>query len=336
MIRLTDASPIGQVKRTTEGYISAVARSIRSGVQEYGAWENDQWLAMAEAVGKTATDTVSVYRPPESVFSKDSLKSAVHIPVTLGHPAELVDSSNWADYAVGEVGSDVLRDGEFVAFSLMIKDKKGTDAYDAGTVELSAGYLAEMTIAGDESPYDYIMGPPVFNHLALVQKARAGSAARIGDAQWGASPVIVEDKKMTVELKTVILGDKAVQVEAKDADTVAAILKDHKTALDALQAANGALEVKLADALAKVLTDAQIAALVSAKVKVDTERAAVMAKLGDKAKDWSDSQIEGAFLALDGIGDDTMRTVIKDQKPIEDADAKIAAAQKKFLNPEAK
>src|SRR5690606_14425297 len=94
--------------------------------------------------------------------------------------------------------------------------------------EISMGYTAELRDAPSDSGADYEMHNLRFNHLALVPKGRAGSQARLAD-EWGASPVIVKDQNMTVELKTVVLGDKAVQVEAKDADTVAAILKDHKT-----------------------------------------------------------------------------------------------------------
>lgn len=338
--KFTDAAQIGEVKRTKEGYVSAFARAVRSGIQDYGAWENEHWLALADAVGKGPLDVVRVYRPPESVFSKDSLKSAVHIPITIGHPPVMVDSSNWAEYAVGETGSDIMRDGELVAFSLMLKDDKGTSAFDAGVVELSAGYTAELTIADKGLDYDYVMGPPDYNHLALVPKGRAGSA-RIGDAQtWGAMPINLNDRKDSdLDMVKLMVGDKAVQVAANDADIITTLVKDHKTAIDAKDTEIGELKGKLATAEAKVLDDAAIAKLVDAKVEAKTKRDAVAAKFGDEAvKDASDAEIAGMFKVIDAAGDadETVRNALKDAKPIKDAEDKIKAAQMKFLKPEGK
>ena len=340
-IKFTDAVQIGEVKRTKEGYVSAFARAVRSGVQDYGAWENEHWLALADAVGKGPRDVVRVYRPPESVFSKDSLKSAVHIPITIGHPPVMVDSSNWSEYSVGETGSDIMRDGELVAFSLMLKDEKGTAAFDAGVVELSAGYTAELTIADKGLDYDYVMGPPDYNHLALVPKGRAGSA-RIGDAQtWGAMPINLNDRKDSdLDMVKLMVGDKAVQVAANDADIITTLVKDHKTSIDAKDTEIGELKGKLATAEAKVLDEAAIAKLVDAKVDAKTKRDAVAAKFGDEAvKDASDAEIAGMFKVIDksaGNADETVRNALKDAKPIQDAEDKIKAAQMKFLKPEGK
>lgn len=341
MIRFTDSVKIGEVKRTKEGYVSAFARAVRTGVQDYGAWENEHWLDLARAVGKGPNDTVSVYRPPESVFSKDSLKSAIHIPVTLNHPPVMVDSSNWSEYAIGETGSDVMRDGELVAFSLMLKDERGTKAFDDGVVELSAGYIAALDKAPSGSHYDYVMGPPEYNHLALVPAGRAGAKARIGDSaeNWGAMPINLNDRKDSkLDMVKLMVGDKAVQVAASDADIVTGLVKDHISALGLKDKEIGELTVKLSAAEAKVISDADLAKLVDAKVKANTERAAVKAKIGDKADAMTDAQIEGAFLALDGVAEvnDDARRVLADRKPIADADERIKAAQKKFLNPEAK
>lgn len=336
MIRFTDAAKIGGTKKTQEGYLVATSRVARTGVQIYRA---DEIGDIATAAGFAGGDAVRVYRAPDQVFHADTLASITRVPVTIDHPPEMVDADNWSEYAVGDVGDAYARDGEWIVVNPMIKDAAARKAAETTHAEISMGYTANIVKARDGVDADFEMVDIRMNHLALVPRGRAGSQARIGDAKtWGASPVTVEDKQMT-ELKTVILGDKAVQVEAKDADTVAAILKDHKSALDAKDAKIGELEVKLADANAKVLTDAQIAGLVKAKVKADTERAAVIAKIGDKAKDWSDSQIEGAYLALDAAPaavDDTARKALADMKPIQDAEDKIKAAQRKFLNPEAK
>lgn len=335
MIRFTDAAPIGRVKTTSEGYVTAYARAVRSGVQKYRASE----------IGMIGDDIVNVYRPPEEVFSAESLRSFSHAPVTINHPSVLVDSENWKDLAVGEVSTEAVRDGEFIALPLILKDAGAIQAVQSGKRELSAGYTADIDfedgVAPDGTKYQAVQRNIHINHLALVDSARAGSQARIGDAQnWGAAPVTMKDDVMTVEVKTVVLGDKAVEVVAKDAETVAAILKDHAAEIADKDAKIGELKAKLADAEAKVLSDEDLAKLVDAKVEANTKRAAVAAKFGDEAvKDASDAEIAGMYRVIDKapakVNDDA-RKVLSNPKVVEDADDAILAAQRKFLNLEGK
>ena len=338
MIRFNDAAKIGGTKKTQEGYLVATSRVARTGVQTYLASELGD-----VADGFEPDAVVRVYRAEDQVFHKDTLASITRVPVTLDHPPELVDADNWATYSVGDVGDAFARDGEWIVVNPMIKDAAARTAAETTHKEISMGYTANIVKARDGVDADFEMVDIRMNHLALVPKGRAGSQARIGDAQtWGASPVTVEDKRMTVELKTVILGDKAVQVEAKDADTVAAILKDHKTAIDAKDTEIVALTKRATDAEAKILTDAQISELVTAKSKSDADRAKVLAILKDEAKvkAMSDEAIAGALAVLGdsdaGNADETVRNALKDAKPIKDAEDKIKAAQMKFLKPEGK
>lgn len=275
MIKFLDRANIGQIKRTAEGYIATQARAVRSGIQEYMAFEFGD-LAIAD--GFDRDDIIRIYRPPESVFSKDSLKSAVHIPITVDHPAEMVDSENYADLAVGEVSTDVMRDGEFVAFSIMVKDKRGIEAIDAGKVELSAGYTAEL-VRVNHTDYDYVMGKPNYNHLAIVDQARAGSDARIGDnaaKQWGAAPLSKPDKKETVmDIVKVMIGDKAVSVAATDAEIVTKLMAD----LETEKTAHAATKIEAADAARQIKTPEEIAAMVADGVKEIAEVSDKAAKL---------------------------------------------------------
>ncbi len=335
MIRFNDAAEIGGTKKTQEGYLIATSRVARTGVQTYLASELGD-----VADGFEPDAVVRVYRAEDQVFHKDTLASITRVPVTLDHPPELVDADNWATYSVGDVGDAFARDGEWIVVNPMIKDAAARTAAETTHKEISMGYTANIVKARDGVDADFEMVDIRMNHLALVPKGRAGSQARIGDAAtWGASPVTVEDDKMTVELKTVILGDATVEVKASDAATVAAILKDHKTAIDAKDTEIGELKGKLATAEAKVLDDAAIAKLVDAKVEAKTKRDAVAAKFGDEAvKDASDAEIAGMFKVIDAAGDadETVRNALKDAKPIKDAEDKIKAAQMKFLKPEGK
>ena len=338
-IKFTDRSPVGRIKETKEGYLVATARVARIGNQSYLARELGD---VAIAAGFKPDDVVRVYRSPEQVFSDKTLASLTRVPVTLDHPPEMVDSENWSKYAIGEVGDAYGTEPEWIVVNPMIKDAAGLAKVKTSHKEISLGYQAEVIVARDGIDADFEMIDIDVNHLAMVPRGRAGSQARIGDAQqWGAAPVNIEDKVMTIEVKTVVLGDKAVEVVAKDAETVAAILKDHQKTVDAKDTEIGELKAKLADAEGKILSDEALAELVAKRVEADTKRAAVKAKFGDEAvKDASDAEIAGMFKVIGAAVNDSARDAIKGKKPVvtdaQAAEDRILAAQRKFLNLEAK
>lgn len=336
MIRFTDSAQTGRNKKTQEGYLIATSKVARTGVQLYRAREIGD---VAIAAGFDGDDVVRVYRHEDQVFSDEAMKSLTRVPVTIDHPTELVDADNWADLAVGEVGDAFKREGDWIVVQPMIKDSAAVLAAKTTHKEISMGYTAEIVKARDGIDADFEMANIRYNHLAIVPKGRAGAEARIGDADnWGVAPVTVEDKKMTVELKTVILGDKAVEVKATDADTVASLLKDHKTIVDAKDAEIVGLTAKLAAAEAKVLSDAQLDELVAKRAESKEKRAKVLGVLKDAAKvaAMSDEAIDGALAVLgDAAVDDSVRRVIGDvSTQINDAEAAIAEAQRKFLSGE--
>jgi hypothetical protein len=331
----TDRATIGDLKTTQEGHISTVARAVRTGIQEYTGAE----------LGLIDRDIVRVYRPADEVFSADSLQSFSHATVTINHPPVLVDSENWKEYAAGEVSTAAMKDGEWVALPLMLKDKAAIDAVNSGKVELSAGYTAEIEVvdgvteSGEQ--YDAIQRNIRINHLALVDKARAGSQARIGDTaeNWGAAPLTTKESEMA-DLKTVVVGDKAVQVAADDADTITQLIADHKAAIDAKDEEIGKLKAECADTAAKVLDAAAIDALVQARVAVidkardmvadydatgktveNIRRDVVKAIHGDEAaaETVTDAEIKGIFdFATVKPADDKMRKALGDAKAKED------------------
>ena len=144
MIRFSDAAAIGRTKKTKEGYLLATSRVARTGVQEYLAKE----LGDA-AEGFEPDAVVRVYRHEDQVFHKDTIASLSRVPVTLNHPSEMVDSDNWKDLAVGEVGDDVLRDGEWIVVNPMIKDAAALEAARTTHKEISMGYTANIVPARD-------------------------------------------------------------------------------------------------------------------------------------------------------------------------------------------
>ncbi|WP_442596319.1 DUF2213 domain-containing protein [Parapusillimonas sp. JC17] len=329
-IKITDSVALGDSTITDAGYLEAAARTARTGVQQY----------LGAELGRPDLGVVNVYRDEAEVFAKRSLDTFSKLPITNDHPATEVNASNWRDLAVGTTGDEVLRDGEYLKIGLKITDADAVQAVRDGKRELSVGYAAEIVwqdgVATDGTPYQAVQRNIVANHIAIVARGRAGHQARIGDS-WGAAPVQdfqpgpapkpAEGGHMTDQLKTVVLGDKAVQVAVTDVAAIeqfktdaAKALADANTAHAAAIAAKdeqiGKLKADLQTAqdAAKIDVDklvADRAALVEAvkaidakidvagKSDADLRKAAVSAKLGDEmVKDASEAEITGMFKAI--------------------------------------
>lgn len=174
------------IRKTADGFALFTARVARGG--------NIQ-LYLGDEIGRPDMPVVRVFRPENEVFKQDAMASYSGVPITVGHPKAGVTAANWKDVARGEVGEDVIRDGQFVRVPMMLRDQKAIDEVERGTRELSAGYSAEITFADGVSPsgepYDAYMTDLKQNHVAIVKAARGGAELRIGDEQgrWGASPV---------------------------------------------------------------------------------------------------------------------------------------------------
>jgi len=207
----------GALRRTADGYAVVSARVARGGnVQAY----------LGSELGITDKAVVRVYRPESEVFKKDAIGSYAGVPITIGHPSVKVTADTWKDLAVGEVGDEVMRDGEFVRVPMMLRDATGIQTVESGAaVELSMGYDANVTLGDGISPtgeaYDAIMSDFKMNHVAIVEKARGGDQLRIGDGaySWGAAPITdatpEKDKPMN---KTVIVD--GIPVETTDQGAV--------------------------------------------------------------------------------------------------------------------
>lgn len=335
-MRFTDRVAVGDTKLTKEGYLVATARVARTGVQLYLA---DELGDVAAQAGFKPGDVVRVNRPESEVFSDKSLNTLTRLPTTVDHPAEQVVSDNWSKYAVGDVGDAYARDGDWVVVNPMIKDARGVEAAQTTHREISMGYTANLVESKNRTIADFDMTEIRYNHLALVPRGRAGSQARIGDSwgiepikdfQPGSTPTNREKGGHTMTTKTVVLGDKAVQVAVDDAaeverfkDAQAKALADaeakYTAAIEAKDEEIGELKVKLqkAEDAAKIDVDALVAARTAlvGKVKAldasidptgltdsELKKAAVVAKLGAEAvKDASDAEVNGMFKVLSAV-----------------------------------
>ncbi|WP_108482269.1 DUF2213 domain-containing protein [Oceaniglobus ichthyenteri] len=329
-IKFTDSAPITGMRQTSDGYMVGEVRCARTGCQTYRASE----------LGLIDGGTVTVYRPEAAVFHKDSLATFAGKPVTMGHPAEQVTADNWRQHSVGDIGDEIARDGEFVKVPFRLMDAAAIAAVQDGNREVSMGYTTPITMqdgtAPDGTPYQAVQtGPIRINHLAIVAKARGGEQLRIGDSAkpWGAMPCPPTSNKkedtMSDALKTVVLGDQAVQVAVADAGAIEKFKADAAKALTDAETAHAAAiaakdeEIGTLKADAKKLTDAamtpeKVSKLVADRVALegtakaifadaktdgvsdaDLRKAVVAHKLGDDmVADASEGEIVGMFKAI--------------------------------------
>jgi hypothetical protein len=177
---LADRLTLDKPRRTKEGFLAVRAKAAKSGVYDYLGHEVDP-----SGEHFKADQVVKVYRPEDEVFAKDSVHSFLLKPITDNHPIVPVTADNWRQYAKG-VNAGAIRDGEYLAFDLVLMDASAIDAVDSGKRELSNGYSCELEIgdgvAPDGTAYHATQRKISGNHIALVKAGRAGPECRIGDA----------------------------------------------------------------------------------------------------------------------------------------------------------
>lgn len=127
---------------------------------------------------------VEIHRAEEDVFDPKTIASFEGKPVTIDHPPEFVSPENWKKLAVGtaqNVRRGTQEQSDLLIADLLITDKEAINAIlHDGLREVSCGYESsyEQTDLGKGRQFD-IVG----NHVALVERGRAGSRCAIKDKQ---------------------------------------------------------------------------------------------------------------------------------------------------------
>lgn len=222
-------------KKTPEGYLKGRAIVTNTGVFVYSDGNGG---------------VVRELRPPEEVFNPDSLESLKMKPVTNDHPSVLVDSSNIGELQVGHLGDNPssttqfnwapkmedVTDGYHLAIDMVItKDEAIKDIEMNKKRALSCGYTCDLEKAEEGAnwcgmDYDYIQRNIRYNHVAVVDRARAGDAARIRMDSVRNNDILISFEEEGMELKTITLDGVEYKAEAE-------VLKNYnmtKTALDEL------------------------------------------------------------------------------------------------------
>ncbi len=163
-----DRGTLRPARRMKNGTLRADAIFTRTGVFEY---LNPDGTIRRE------------YRPPEEVFHQDSLDSFVGVPVTDGHPPEMVTAENAEKYSAGSLGENIRRDGQFVVGPVFVHRASLVKKLDAGDTGVSFGYTVDEDWTPGVTPegerYDLVQRNIRGNHLALGVQARAGESARV-------------------------------------------------------------------------------------------------------------------------------------------------------------
>lgn len=228
---------------TEEGFIKGRAIVTRCGVFLY----------------KNADGTIrKELRHPDDVMLSDSLESMKMIPIVDGHPTErLVNSENAKRLSVGYTGETVEMDSPYLIANLVITDNKIVKKIqEKQKNELSLGYtvdlLPEPGVYNGE-PYDYRQTNIRYNHLALVDEARAGPEAKIvldGDDAILVNPgedMARKQRKIKIDAMEYMVDDEVgehLEKLIKERDGLTEKMKNLHDEIDRLQAQRDSMRDK--------------------------------------------------------------------------------------------
>jgi len=316
-INLVDRISVPSERTLTDaGQMIVPCKFARTGAQLYTAGQ----LGLKD---EEPSKVITVYRDEADVFAEDSMESFRSAPVTIGHPKNEVGESvsvsaeNAKELQVGALEGMPVRDEDTLGGTLVLTAQEAIDALDAGTQELSAGYLCDIEDVDGKFYQRNIRA----NHIAIVEKGRAGASCRISDE---AIEVADEEILKSVDVETV-------DVETVEVETVEVVLADVQEALvtkeEELKVAleDAATQTLLVDELKKAV-EASDVALESVKVELADAKAAAEESVVARC-----SAIENARLIADirDVSDKTVaqieRMVVEDQMPEKDFEGKSEA-----------
>lgn len=151
-----------------KGYLKSEAFATRSGIFTY--------MLMDGSFRRE-------FRPPEEVFSKESMDSLAEVVITNDHPPVPLDSRNTKQYAAGWTGKNVRKKDKFIQVDATITEYTTIyDVLERGKQELSCGYSCTIEHVSGEfegERYDAIQRNIRYNHLSVVDRGRAGPDVKI-------------------------------------------------------------------------------------------------------------------------------------------------------------
>jgi hypothetical protein len=157
--------------RDNAGFLICTAPICRSGWQQYRRSELDP--------DSGSDEMIDCWRDPVEVQSAGTLASIEGKPITLSHPARLVDPNSWAWNAKGHAQNARVgppdADGNIQIWAdLFLQDQALIDRVRSGTRDLSCGY--EYEVDDGPEPGTYSMRNIRMNHVAIVPRGRSGTS----------------------------------------------------------------------------------------------------------------------------------------------------------------
>lgn len=195
-----------KIKKHDNGFLTIPAILTRTGILKY--------------INHDGT-VIKELRPASEVFKQKSMDSLGSIPITNDHPTEKsIDITNAKKHQSGLTGNEVkIVDEKFLMNDMIITDGDLIKDIENGKHEISCGYTAMLDfIPGvfNGEKYDAIQKDICYNHVALVNKGRAGSKVRLHLDNDCAIMVLDEDDlnklKGEIKMKKIKIGDKEFEV----------------------------------------------------------------------------------------------------------------------------
>lgn len=210
-----DSIPAGSTYFNEQGFLHDTPIVTSTGIFEYGLPDGGVRREL---------------RLPEHVFDKQSLASYAGKPVIITHDAGAIDKNNVMKEIVGTIISEGFRDGEDVRCKVVIHDidKVKRTPYR----ELSLGYNLDLIEEPGEwngEKYDAIQTNIRINHLAIVDKARAGEQSHLN----------LDGKKVELDDRKAPKGGRRKMKNATRNDSVAMTPEELVEAINAYKSSKG-------------------------------------------------------------------------------------------------
>lgn len=180
--------------------------------------------------GADAGKVLAVHRLPEEVFSPATLASFEGKPVTNDHPPGIIGPDDAALYEKGHAQNIRRGSGEwedYILADLHIHDRELIDAIQGGKREVSCGYECDYAQDADGG---YSQKNIRGNHIAVVERGRAGKRAAILDSNTITQAEKPPERKVTMKSKILELFGLA--AKDRSPEEIARMAQDAASVMD--------------------------------------------------------------------------------------------------------
>lgn len=195
-----DIGELGSAQRTPQGFLKVPGFVTRVGVFTY-----------MDGAGQMRREL----RHPDDVFAPESLETLKNAPVTIEHPPVMLQPSNVQEYMKGYTTDRVDVNRNLVETDVIVADQEAiSKVLDDGMRQISSGYQCVMVPEVGEyegAPYNFRQTRIRYNHVALVDRGRAGPEVRL---RLDSADAVMQDQ----EIAKPAAGEFAQSTGANDAE----------------------------------------------------------------------------------------------------------------------